>query len=96
MDAFLRWLIALMIVGADENPIELLPQRQSDERGVVPFQMREGVLQPGWYTLVIGGFPDAVGRTSTSASKLVTGAGVSVSSPLVGSLFSPDLQEDCV
>jgi hypothetical protein len=46
MDAFLRWLIALMIVGADENPIELLPQRQSDERGVVPFQMREGVLQP--------------------------------------------------
>jgi hypothetical protein len=46
MDAFLRWLIALMIVGADENPIELLPQRQSDKRGVVPFQMREGVLQP--------------------------------------------------
>ncbi len=60
MDAFLRWLIALMIMGADENPIELLPQRQSDERGVVPFQMCEGVLQPGWYTLVRNGQSDTL------------------------------------
>jgi hypothetical protein len=65
MDAFLRWLIALMIVGADENPIELLPQRQSDERGVVPFQMREGVLQPGWYTLVRNGQSDTLRSSKT-------------------------------
>ena len=37
-------------------------------------------------------FPDAVGRARTCASKLVAGAGVSGSSPLVGYLFFADLQ----
>jgi hypothetical protein len=37
-------------------------------------------------------FPDTLGRASMYASKLVTGAGVSGSSPLVGSLFCRDFQ----
>jgi hypothetical protein len=38
-------------------------------------------------------FPDAPVRARTCASKLVAGAGVSGSSPLLGSSFSRDLQE---
>ena len=50
-----RWLIALVIPGTNENPTELLVHHQSGDRGVVSSEIREGVLQPGWYTPVRNG-----------------------------------------